>query len=51
MREVGQGGESVGMGREIGTLFSVIAADFSDVITHSKKHFDQMFRLNAMEWV
>lgn len=35
-----------------GTLFPVIAADVSDVICHSKKHFgDQMFRLNAVEWV
>lgn len=33
-------------------MFPVIAADFSDVICHSKKHFgDQMFRLNEVEWV
>lgn len=35
-------------GREIGTLFPVIAADFPDVICHSKEHSgDQMFRLNV----
>lgn len=57
MGEAGQEGGRVqrdrGAGRgKIGTLFPLIAADFSDVICHSKKHFcDQMFRLNEVEWV
>ncbi len=33
-------------------MFPVIAADFPDVICHSKEHSgDQMFRLNVAEWV
>lgn len=52
-RDMGESGERYwGREGEIGTLFPVIAADFPDVICHSKEDSgDQMFRLNMVEWL